>query len=294
MSRTLWRTATPLFAALALLLGASAAKATPILNINTTGVNNTTTSLTGGGSGDRAAAHNLTFSGAGPVAVSLGATLTASSRYVSNVAADRGSALSGGTANATANTNYTVQFTIDPGTISAKVQYTVDIDTLLRGWLTAVDDSGIGSSSGGSSVISNVTAKVNTVNNPTLSLASAANIGGTSGTNDVAINKAGGISLGPFTGVNVFTLQFTWTTTATSPQNVAGGDEHAVRLGAPGPLGGASADDYPGPNNRNINNDGHFVNVTATIVAVPEPSTLAMATVAGLGIAFFGWRRRRA
>lgn len=89
-------------------------------------------------------------------------------------------------------------------------------------------------------------------------------------------------------------VRFTWNMSATSPQGlIIGGDETSVRLGGSGPLGGASADEYPGVGGRNQALDGHFVNITATMVSVPEPSTVLMAGMAGLGLVVCGRRRLR-
>lgn len=279
--------------ACALLVGATESRAAFI--VNAAGTNSSSFSGSGGGSGDRAGNSSLSTANSASALPTIGAVFTATSRYVSNVAADRGSALSGGTANATMNTNYTVVFTVNPGAVTPAITYDLSINTSILGALTAIDDAA-GLSSGGSSSISNISATVNAVANPTLSLATNASIGGTSSTSgtQTVISKNGNISLGTFTGVQVVTLNFTWQTKASSPQNVAGGDEHAVRLGLNDVLGGNGADNYPGVGSRDINQDGHFVSVKATLLTVPEPSTYAMAIMAGLGAVLFGWRRRSA
>src|SRR5689334_6788119 len=61
---------------------------------------NSTVSLTGGGSGDRAQGHQLSTTIAGGSALDeVGATVSAAARYIGTVGADRSTAFSGGTAN---------------------------------------------------------------------------------------------------------------------------------------------------------------------------------------------------
>lgn len=272
-----------------LLISPQSAKAIAISVTSAT--NNTTTSLTGGGSGDRAQANSLsvTNSGTNTGTDFVAAVATGASRYISNAAADRAIAVSGGTAKAQINSDYTVAFSVTP--VFALTTYTVKIDTLLHGWLTAVDDSGIGASSGGTETVSNVTGLLNAVGNANLGLSTNASADGTSGTLDNAINASNSLTLGPFSGPTSFTVRFTWSTSASSPQNVAAGDEAAVRLGANGPLGGASADDYPGPNSRNQAADGHFLNISATVLSIPEPSSVVLAALGAVGLGLAAWRR---
>ena len=82
---------------------------------------------------------------------------------------------------------------------------------------------------------------------------------------------------------------------ASAPQSALGADEAAARFGANGPLTGATADDYPGPNDvvdRVQGNDGHFVNVTATLLAVLEPGTVMLLKRRFAGLAASGTRKR--
>jgi hypothetical protein len=258
-------------------------------------VDNTGVTLTGGGSGDRAQAHSVSATNPGTfVADALNATVNAASRYIGNVAADRGSAFSGGTANATLNVNYTVNFQITPDNLDAFHTYTVAIGTNMLGAATQLDDAS-GVSNGGTATITNVSGFLGVNPNAGLNLASAASQGGTSSTSGAATQFSANnlLNLGPFSGVQNLSVRFTWAMTATSPQAVNGGDETSVRLGASGPLGGASADSYPGVGNRTQANDGHFVNIAATMVTVPEPSTFILAGMAGVGIVLAARRRAR-
>jgi hypothetical protein len=287
--------------AAALVVGATApAKA---ITLTVTGVNSTTASLTGGASGDRAQGNSLSvLDNGGSAADSIGNTIDVASRYVSTAAADRGAATSGGTANATVSSNYTLTFTIS-GAYSGE-NWSVVIDHRLRGSLTALDD-GSGASSGNNTTVSNVTGKLNGVTDGALGLASAASQGTTSSTSgtQTQVNVAGTKTV-TGTGNGSFTLNFSYSSTAASPQAlIIGGDESAARFGFNNPLGGASADDYPGPSGASRPNglsndptlgDGHFVNAVLTINTVPEPSTLAMAGIGAIGLGLAAWRRRRA
>lgn len=282
------------FAAAALLAVATPAKAISIGITSTS--NNTAPTLSGGGSGDRAQNNTLTTTNSGTSTPdALLATVVAGTRFTANVAADRGSSTSGGTATASLAVNYTVNFSVTPDVLHPLVQYTVTIDTSILGAATALDDaSGTGGS--GNANITNVAGFLGVNPNANLSLANAASQGGTSSTSGVQSQTSGSnqLVLGPFTGVQNLSVRFTWNMSASSPQGfVIGGDETSVRLGGSGPLGGASADEYPGIGGRNQANDGHFVNITATMVSVPEPSTMIMAGMAGLGLVVCGRRRSR-
>lgn len=201
-------------------------------------------------------------------------------------------ATSGGTANATINSDYTLTFTIT-GALPV-TQWEIVLGTRITGSLTAVDDNA-GLGNGGNATLTAVTGRLNGVVDAQLGLASAGSSGSTSSTSGVqtSINVTNSKTV-TGTGNGSFTLRFTWTSTATSPQALNGGDEHAVRLGADGPLGGATADDYPGVGNRNQANDGHFVNATLNVLVVPEPATIALLGVGAVGVVIAARRRSRA
>jgi hypothetical protein len=287
--------------AAALVVGAGApAKA---ITLTVTSVDSTTVSLTGGASGDRAEGHLLSVSdNGGSTADVIGNTIDMASRYISTAAADRASATGGSTATAGITTNYTLTFTVS-GAFSGE-QWSAKINTVMRGGLTALDDAS-GTASAGSTNVSNITGKLNGSVDSLLGLTVAASQGGTSSTSGTQVNvNASGTKTVTGTGNGFFTLNFAWTTSASSPQGlIIGGDEEAARFGFNNPLGGASADDYAGPSGASRANglsanpalgDGHFINAVLTVNVVPEPSTLAMAGIGAIGLGLAAWRRRRA
>jgi hypothetical protein len=263
------------------------------ISISVGAVNNSTSTTAGPGA-DRAGANALAVTNAGgstPDAVS--ASVSAATRYTSNAAADRPIAFSGSTARWTWNTDYTVTFTVtpdDPGSV-----YEVVVNTSILGELTLLDDVA-GTQSNTS--ISNVTGRLGGVVTSGLGIGSAQTFSTGTGTNlaeERNITGANSINLGSYSGPQIFTLRFTFSTEASAPQSVLGSDEAAVRLGASGPLGGATADDYPGPGDvvdRNQALDGHFVNVSANVLeVVPEPGTVLLLGAGLVGLALHGRRR---
>jgi hypothetical protein len=259
---------------------ASAASAVTLSGVGTT--NSSTVSATGGGgAGDRAAVQGLQTLGTTPVSIAT--------RFWATGAADRAVALSGGTANATVNMNYTITFS---ATAFAGNAYSITVNTSLLGALSAVDDAaGLGAGGSSSAAVVNGSRTGPGSLSGSLSLSPAQSIGGTSSSTNTVVNRNGSATISAVgTGAaQIFTLTFTVQFVATSPQSVGNGDEHAFRFGLStatgGPLSGASADDYAGLGGRNGLNDGHFV----TITAVPEPGTLLGV---GLGLALLGLRRR--
>lgn len=279
--------------AAALVVAAAAPAGAISIGFNST--TNSTTSSTSGAAADRAGAQSLTVTNAGgstPDAVS--ASVGAATRYVSNAAADRGIALSGGTANFTWNTDYTIVFTVTPD--DAFTTYDVVVNTSILGELTLLDDVA-GTQS--TATVSNVTGRLGGVVTSGLGISGIAQSFSTgTGTNlaeERNISGSNSINLGTFAGPQSFTLRFTFSTSASAPQSALGADEAAARFGASGALSGATADDYPGPGDvvdRIQANDGHFVNINATVLTViPEPGTMLLLGSGLAGLAIQGRRR---
>ncbi len=269
------------------------------IQISVSAADATGVSLTGGSSGDRAEAHGLSVTDAGgttPDAVS--ASVDGATRYFSNAAADRGITVSGGTANAQINSDYTVTTTITPDNLLTT--YEVIVDTSILGELTLLDD--ISGTQSTAAVVSDVVGRLNGVVTGGLGISGIAqsfSVG--TAVNDAQERNIAGsnsLNLGAFSGIQVLTLRFTFATRASAPQSAVGSDEAAARFGANGPLSGATADDYPGPGDvvdRNQALDGHFVKVTANVLTVvPEPSTFAMLGLALAGFVSLAWRRKQA
>lgn len=286
--------------AAALVVGATTPAKAIMVSVSV--ANASTITLTGSASGDRAAAQSVSVLDAGGSAPDvIGNTIDFVTRYVSNAAADRAAATGGSTHRATVDTNYTVTVTVS-GAFSGQ-QWTAVIGTNLRGGLTALDDAS-GTSGSGNASVSNVTGKLNGGTDALLSLTTSANQGGTSSTSGTQVNvNASNSKSVTGTGNGVFTLNFTFSSTASSPQSLLGGDEHAARFGINDVLGGASADNYAGPSGASRPNglsndpalgDGHWVTGVLTVNTVPEPSTLALAGIGAIGLGLAAWRRRRA
>lgn len=85
---------------------------------------------------------------------------------------------------------------------------------------------------------------------------------------------------------SMYVLQFDWTSSVQSAQDGA-----AIRMGLQGGISTTTADDYPGVGSRTQSGDGHFVDVTATIISTPEPAAGALVAFGLLGLAL---RARRA
>lgn len=236
---------------------------------------------------NRSATQVLDAGGSTPDLV--GNNVNAATRYSAVVVADGGIATA---PSRTATSSYTVTFTI---TALPYVVYDLTIDTSRIGALTRVDDG----TGGGNASISALTGTLNAAPTPGLGMTAVNLAQGTGAANVPFSQSTPTITLTGLSGNQVITLAFNWTATVNSTCtgslcSSTGNDEVAVRLGEQGTISGlfdTTADDYPGVGGRNINGDGHFVNVNAVITAVPEPGTLVLLGAGLAGLAFGGRRR---
>jgi hypothetical protein len=197
-------------------------------------------------------------------------------RYAMTVALDR--QMTSGSATTNMTSSYSITFTVNNPT-GATVK--IDIDTLRVGALTLVDDS-----TGTSTItLGAATGQLNAVTQVGLAAPAASLSSGSSG--NTPFSQAGTtVSITTNAVASVYVLQFDWTSSVMSSQ-----DEGAVRMGMPGGVNSSTADDYPGVGSRTQNNDGHFVDVKATIIGVvPEPGT---ATLLVFGLTLLARRRAR-
>jgi hypothetical protein len=267
------------FASALLLAPAAGALDITGLSITTTG-GNTANALTNTGNNlsQVASSTSITIPSSGPVADTIGSSLSVETRYAWLTAADRNSA---GTALTTAATaEYQITFTVDN---PSGATYRIDIDTLRIGSLTNVtDDAGDGTATLGA-----MTGSVDGIINGTLALVAFGPFtSGATGTSDFS-QVGSTLSITDNALSRSFTLAFTWTGSASSNH-----DESAIRMGVGGSITGASADDYPGQGGRTAADDGHFVTVGATIISTPEPRAGMLLMLGLLGLAVKAARGR--
>lgn len=263
-----------LFLALGLLLGSSAQAFT------ISGVSAVTNPGDSGAisSGDINGDSQTSVTNAGgSTAETVGATMTAGTRYGQFLAADN----SWGNSYASSTADYTVTMNITPD--DANTIYDLQIDTTRLGALTLVDDD-FYACCYSSADIGSVAGSVGGVADAGLSMGA---LGINSSPTNLEIDQVASITLSGLSGNYTLVLDFVWTADAWSNNH-----EGAVRLGLVGTGSGVSADDYPGVGGRTLAGDGHFVDVTATVTSViPEPTT---ALLVGLGLAGLALRRPRA
>jgi hypothetical protein len=217
----------------------------------------------------------------GSTADVIGNDVIGSTRYASSVSINESGA---GASNNDTTTNYRITFTVDG---EGAATYDVTIDTTRIGAFTLVSDPG---GADASASMSGVTGTSSEAGTGSLDLALLGGLSG-AGDQDLEFNQSGQFTITGLTGVTVINLDFTWDSTTFSDQHQA-----AIRMGLDGTIGAITADDYPGVVGTPrpiMGNDGHFVDITATVTAVPEPGTALLLTMGLIGLTISGRRRKR-
>lgn len=277
MDRILGRVSIGLVMALVLAPAAGALDITG-LSITTVGGNTANSSSTNGNNNNEVASStSIVTAPSGPVADTVGSSLSFQTNYDWLVMADRDNNGVGGFST-TATADYQITFTVDNPTGTT---YRIDIDTLRIGSLTGFTDH----TGDSTTTLGAVTGSVDAITNASLALAAVGPfVTAVSDTSDFSQSSTT-LSITSSAVSQTYVLRFTWNGTASSNN-----DESAIRMGIAGTVGGVSADDYPGQGSRTLANDGHFVTVGATIISAPEP---APAALIALGLVALALRARR-
>ena len=222
----------------------------------------------------------------------LAATVAGEARYRSITSADA-EAASGGSITRNASHNYRVTLTVTPDDAINTI-YDLTLDTRLLGALVIRNEGG----ANGRADISAIAGLINGVGDAGVSLADIAGIDSNS-TTVTQINQSNSITLSGLSGVQVFNVDFLWSTSTFSGNNLlTGGDEGVVILGMQGTISQVgAADDYPGTSGRTngLAEDGHWLAATVTVVQiVPEPSSIALGLLGAGALGMVAFRRRKA
>jgi hypothetical protein len=276
------------FVSLMLLwVSASAVQALTIsgVTINVAGTNTGDNAVNGGTGSNNTSATSIVTPG-GTVGDAETASVSAQTRYASNLWAD-GDTFSEVNAITTNSYEMSLSVSADPGTV-----YDITIDSLFQGILTRVDDSFCCDSQ------ANVSAVEVTINSVvSVAHATSAQLLALDFYDEThSFFEAGTDTLTGRTGTTVLNFAVIWTSNADNTN----GDESGVLIGmdeAGGPVGGVSAGEYgnlsalPPFAARDLNEDGHFLTVSATVTSViPEPVT---AVLLGMGLVGLAAHRRR-
>ncbi len=267
-----------------LVLGACLSTPASAATISITNVAVSTAGTTGdstGGTARRVTSSSILDAGESTLAI-VGAIVDGAARF-SMAAETRAASGVLGTTQNDYNANYTVTFDVvtDPGV----------------SWDLTISNSRIGrmlTGSGGGTGKADITASVGTVNGnpiPALGLADYGSLTSENGTS--LINNTGSTVISG-TGSASYTINVTWSSEADSTQGfLSKGDKVGVLIGNDIAWSETDAQvNYPNTTTRDA--EGHYINFSAQVMVVPEPSTLAMGMLAGLGLVMFGWRRRQA